>query len=178
MADNETKKCIEFIAKMEALVRNRNLGELSKLRRLLGRERCNKYTSDLTGNVFEAAIIVSPLFAFWYQGKEGIVSFKGNIGNSLALFAREQSEPGKIEETKERIEKRFNVLLESHREDLSINLRRIVSILKSKDIAINWLWLLWDIVKWDDDDQSVQRIWAKSFWATLTEKEKIEKAIE
>ena len=64
----------------------------------------------------------------------------------------------------ESVDRRFTVLLGANREDLPQHLRHAVSLLKSKDVPVDWARLLDDLKWWDDDDRRVQRRWAKAFW--------------
>ncbi len=64
------------------------------------------------------------------------------------------------------IERRFTALLTAHPDDLHFYLRQAVSFLKSKDQAINWSQLMWDVNNWGYPDSlpKVQKRWAGQFW--------------
>lgn len=83
-----------------------------------------------------------------------------NLG---ASFARLRSE---VES--DSIEKRFVVLLNCHQDDLPVHLRHGVSLLKSKEIPIDWSQLLRDLRGWWHEDRYVQRKWARAFWSEKT----------
>jgi CRISPR system Cascade subunit CasB len=51
------------------------------------------------------------------------------------------------------------------------HLRQILSLLKSKDVPINWAQLLSDIRHWERDDRIVQKAWARAFWVGFRQKE-------
>ncbi|MDQ3713875.1 MAG: type I-E CRISPR-associated protein Cse2/CasB [Acidobacteriota bacterium] len=90
-----------------------------------------------------------------------------NLGKSLLLFDREISKksPNLLKsERNSSVEKRFVALLNADEEDLPNHLRQIISLLKSKEIPINWLQLLKDINDWSYESKSVQRNWAREFW--------------
>ena len=63
-------------------------------------------------------------------------------------------------------ERRFVQLLRMRRETLEPRLRQQISILKSKDIAVNWHQLFTDLRIWDHPKRFVQRRWAGAFWRT------------
>ena len=102
--------------------------------------------------------IVAALFAYhpvhWSRDKDT----RSNLGDS---FARLRRADGVSEEG---VERRFTALLSVHREDLHVHLRHAVSLLKSKDIAINWVRLLDDLKYWGHEDRWIQRNWARAFW--------------
>ena len=101
--------------------------------------------------------------ATWKSEDKG----RNNVGKSLWLFDRElkrgNPNPSK-DERNPSLEKRFVGLLNSNEEDLPNHLRQIISLLKSKEIPINWLRLLKDTQGWSHDEKYVQRNWAKEFW--------------
>ena len=65
---------------------------------------------------------------------------------------------------RELAEKRFVALLNCHQEDLPDHLRHAVSLLRSKEIPIDWARLLRDLRWWHREDKRVQRDWARAFW--------------
>ncbi len=81
----------------------------------------------------------------------------GNIGDHLRRLAADE---GSAEAT----ERRFVQLLRMRRETLEPRLRQQISILKAKDIAINWHQLMADLRNWDHPKRFVQRHWADAFW--------------
>lgn len=67
-------------------------------------------------------------------------------------------------------ERRFAQLLRMRRDTLEPRLRQQISILKSKDVPVNWHQLFNDLRNWDHPKRFVQRRWARAFWrATQTE---------
>lgn len=68
----------------------------------------------------------------------------------------------------ESIEGRFKALLASNIEDVGRKLRSIVSLAKSKGIAIDYHRLLRDLENWDHPDGFVQMAWARDFWGHQT----------
>ena len=63
-------------------------------------------------------------------------------------------------------ERRFTTLLTAHPDDLSFYLRQAISFLKSKEQAINWHELMWNVRDWGYPDRQtrVQKRWATQFW--------------
>lgn len=62
--------------------------------------------------------------------------------------------------------RRFTQLMRQHRDALDAPLRQHISMLKAKDIPINWHRLMRDLKGWDHESHYVQREWAKAFWNT------------
>lgn len=130
-----------------------------------------------------AYYIVAALFAHWHQGKDKTETLmppteRGhtyetdvNLGRSLHVLADRQTPAGSSrDEAEKRVEKRLNALLNANPEDLSDSLRRVVSLLKAKDVPVNWAQLLHDIQHWDAESRFVQHDWAKGFWITGQER--------
>jgi len=92
----------------------------------------------------------------------------GNLG---AHF-HELLDPNNPEANKP-IERRFTYLLAAHPEDLYFHLRQTVAFLRSKERAINWEQLMWDIFQWNNPDErrKVQEKWAGRFWQALKAEE-------
>jgi CRISPR system Cascade subunit CasB len=156
-----------FIAQLRALLatesRLAEAGTLAKLRRGLtehSAERDMWVSGQLRGAApehEEPAALVASLFALWHQGDRGhgykpVGSFGGSYG-SLRTEAASES-----------VEKRFACLIDSHPDELPVRLRHAVSLLRSKEIAINWEQLLRDLLDWERDKRPVQRRWAREFW--------------
>ena len=114
----------------------------------------------------EACYLVAALFARWHQGKDKAeIAEQGNLGTSLQeLVGRYAAEGTDRDEVEKRLEKHLNALLNAHRDDLPGHLRRVVSLLKSEGIPVNWAQLLSDIQFWSTEDHAVQHSWAKGFW--------------
>lgn len=86
---------------------------------------------------------------------------KGNLGAHFhGLLDPQNADANKP------IERRFTYLLAAHPDDLHFHLRQSIAFLRSKEIAVNWVQLMWDIHKWNDPDDraKVQERWASRFW--------------
>lgn len=149
---------------------------MAKLRRGLGKpagmaHEMDKYiltklTENTSPSQEEAYYLVAALFARWHQGKEKAeIANNGNLGKSLQELVSSYVAGGTSKDDAEkRLEKRLKALLNAHRDDLPEHLRRVVSLLKSKDIPVNWAQLLTDIQFWGSEDRSVQHNWSRGFW--------------
>ena len=60
------------------------------------------------------------------------------------------------------VEQRFVALLDAHRDDLGAHLRHAVSLVRSREIAIDWHDLLGTIRNWNQE--WARRRWARDFW--------------
>ena len=158
-----------FIESLERLYINEGRGGLAALRRGLGKAPGTAmgmhpyvvpFTKGLNRPQEDAFYVVGALFGLypsrsWRRGEEERFS---NLGASLRRVGADG------------VERRFVALLNCNAEDLPDHLRQAVSLLKSKEIPIDWVQLLTDVLKWDFGD-NVQRNWARAFWASDTQTE-------
>ncbi len=171
-----------FVGHLKALLENPDRGQaraaMAHLRRGLGKPPGTVYEMDryvlerLPEGAYpfdeERYYLVASLFAFWHQGKDRAESFVGgwyserNIGRSLRTLV--DKDPQNKESLEKSTEKRLQALLNSHREDLPDHLRRMVALLKAKDVPVNWAQLLHDLRYWEAETRSVQHAWSKGFW--------------
>ncbi len=82
----------------------------------------------------------------------------GNMGDHLRDYIKQVGDA-------EATNRRFVRLLRLRREMLDTPLRQHISLLKSKEVAVNWNQLLVDVQHWSHDDYFVQKNWAKAFWS-------------
>ena len=164
-----------FIDYLESLVNNKDRGAIANLRRGLGKPpgtvpQMDRYVLKFFSEEDKVErmwlyYLVASLFAFWYQGKDEVISDPpANLGYSLRVLVDREATADNRNEIEDRIEKRLVALLNCHRDDLPQHLRQIVSLLKARDVPVNWRQLLSDIKHWERDDRRVQKEWAKSFW--------------
>lgn len=90
---------------------------------------------------------------------------KGNMGTHMrsSVSTDEEDNP---------VSRRFVQLLSLHRDALDIPLRRQISILKTKEIAINWHQLAHDLNFWSNPSYFIQKQWASEFWRSTKKKSK------
>lgn len=106
--------------------------------------------------------LVATLFAYWHQGGRSVsANPPPNLGASLAKLRNAQERQGGSTES---VERRFVALLNCHRDDLGQHLRRIVELLRSGEIPLDWAQLLDDVKGWNWESRRVQRAWARAFW--------------
>jgi CRISPR type I-E-associated protein CasB/Cse2 len=96
--------------------------------------------------------LIAALFAYHDQA-----GGRGNMGDHFGATRDPNGENTAIE-------RRFTALLAAHPDDLPFYLRQAVSYLKSKDVAVDWSQLFYDLRRWHYDDRRVQKRWARSFW--------------
>jgi CRISPR system Cascade subunit CasB len=110
----------------------------------------------------EPYYLVATLFAYWHQGDRPVpTNPPPNLGASLAMLRNAEVQKGGSAES---VERRFVALLNCHRDDLGQHLRRMVGLLRSKGISIDWAQLLADVKGWNWESRRVQRVWARAFW--------------
>ncbi|MGI8550847.1 MAG: type I-E CRISPR-associated protein Cse2/CasB [Dehalococcoidia bacterium] len=116
----------------------------------------------------EAYFLVAPLFALYPHGNWRRAEEDGPGSHDLgASFARlaEATDSGSIE-------KRFQAMLNSNRDDLPEHLRHAVSLLRAHEIPVSWSDLLGDIRAWENVDRGSRRKWARSYWGQIARNEK------
>ncbi|HNW31406.1 MAG TPA: type I-E CRISPR-associated protein Cse2/CasB [Caldisericia bacterium] len=155
-----------FVESLEYLVEKSDRAGLATLRKGLGKEpgtvtEMYKYVySRIPGqtNLFDEKIyfLTASLFALWHQGKQKLEKdFEGDFGKTFRQISKNSES--------ESIKERFTAIINSHFDDLPNHLRHAVSLAKSKDVPVNWSFLLEDLKWWNNDDKRVQKKWMKSF---------------
>lgn len=81
----------------------------------------------------------------------------GNLGDHLRAFANKAGDDTATT-------RRFVQLLRQRRDALPTLLRQHISLLKSKEIAVNWHQLFKDLRAWDHNARYVQKHWASAYW--------------
>ncbi len=80
-----------------------------------------------------------------------------DLGTSLRLAQNPKNRKG--------LDRRVQILLDSDESQLPFRLRQAVHYLKSQQVTINWQKLLEDLLWWSSENHSVQRRWARSYFA-------------
>jgi len=152
-----------FINYLQSLVEKDNRGALASLRRGLGQspgsvpEMYRYVIPHLPENPpkwqEQSYYLVAALFASHPKSTD-----EGNLGAHLAKARAEGNEDA--------LERRFTALLSAHPDDLPDYLRQTVSLLKSKEIPVNWNQLLSDLQWWSHTEYGdrVRKRWATAFW--------------
>lgn len=145
-------------------------GLLAALRRVLGDELAFSpeaarfverfIAPEATQAEAEAAYLIAALFAHYphHVRREGYARDR-SLGRTLraARFREGQVDQG--------VERRFIALLDAPREELPTHLRQIVQLLESRvQEPIDYEQLYWDVLRWEDPERRVQRVWAEAFW--------------
>jgi CRISPR type I-E-associated protein CasB/Cse2 len=152
-----TDWCDRFDARLRQLADDEDRATLAKLRRGLGKDPAVVLASVgwLFGGVpdsrrhLDAACLVASLFAAHPQ--------PGGTGDLGEAFRR-------IRTDGDSTERRFAALLDSNPDELAARLRHAVSLLRAKEVAVDWSQLLKDVLAWDYRGRPVQRRWSRSFW--------------
>lgn len=181
-----------FISRLEKYIKDDDRAALAHLRRGLGKEAGTamemfpyvaRFTQNLYRNEENAYFLTASLVGLYptisWKSDE---KWQVNLGKSLWILEEKLREgkprPPKDEKKSSGVEKRFVALLNADEEDLPNHLRQIVSLLKSKEVQINWHELLRGIKQWNRSDRKIQREWANGFWGnTNSEKEKGEEKL-
>jgi CRISPR system Cascade subunit CasB len=97
-----------------------------------------------------ALSLVAGLFAL--HPERGHVS----LAKALSIIAKDS----------ESVALRFRALLNADAEDLPTHLRHAVSLVRSRDLAIDYDDLLAAVRWWGSESKNRQRAWARDFWGT------------
>lgn len=81
---------------------------------------------------------------------------QNNFGYSCRQLANKTESEG--------IERRFRALLDTASSDLQTPITALVRQMKSKEIAIDYPQLIYDLERWEHPDQYIQDKWARTFW--------------
>lgn len=147
-----------FISYLETLIDNR--AALAELRHGLGRPPGESpgmypYVIPFIHNPYheEMYYLIASLFAL----HPSHLRTASNMGNHLYAYAQAVGDA-------DATTRRFTHLLRQRRNTLQIPLRQHISMLKAKEIAVNWHQLMRDVLGWDHEDHYVQKRWASAFW--------------
>lgn len=161
MPSNENNWVGRFVAALSAARDREDRATLAKLRRgLTGHcaERDIWVFSRLPGGLSlcseEAALLTAALFASHPRA-----GGRGSVGSALRQLRLLQGD-----HASDSLDKRLAALLDSHRDDLPARLRQVVSLLRSREVPIDWGQLLSDLIWWDAEQRTVQRRWARDYW--------------
>lgn len=173
----------------------RDRAALARLRRSRGKHPNQSHEAHRYVTLFTTGIsgwkevcyyYVAELFAAypdggWLKERDGDGYRQTNLGASFRKLVDRLVEEDKShddEETKrkkatERVERRFTALLATSRNNLPDRLIHALSLLKAKEVPVDWQELLFNLQQWegqnplvvkDNQRPSVQRQWAKAFW--------------
>ena len=164
---------------LTALSERDDRGALASLRRLLGERR--GYTQALRYVVPHLSqkdndrstrdlLLVAGLFGM-HPSQSGSTDKstaarirRRNMGDVYRLLSH-----GNRDENDSATERRFNHLLEAHKEQIEPHLRQAIGLAKSAkpSVAIDYVQLYWDLQKWQLESRTVQFNWARSFYGTF-----------
>jgi len=63
------------------------------------------------------------------------------------------------------IGKKFNNLLNADKDNIFERTERMIRFAKSNNVAIDYVDLLWGLIKWNKDSKEVQNVWAEKFFS-------------
>jgi CRISPR system Cascade subunit CasB len=146
-----------FVEHLETLTKDR--AALAELRRGLGRAPGEAagmfpYVIPFVSSRYEEPdlYLIASLFALHPSSSQS-----GNMGDHLYAYAKAVGDDAATT-------RRFVQLMRQSRAALDTPLRQHISLLKSKEIAVNWHQLMLDISGWEHEDRRVQRRWARAYW--------------
>lgn len=172
----------DFVAHLRTLLaRARHSGparaSLARLRRGFSDDpRCDPRVFEAVGDALpsqvrdwelDAYLITASLFALYAQGRDvlpkGALPGRHRSLGASARHLRDQLErKGKAGGAS--LDRRFTSLLETRAEDLTIHIRRLMQLLASHDVPVDFASLLKDLIGWQDRQRYVARRWAEDYW--------------
>jgi len=160
-------KVERFIGYLETLEARKDRGVLAALRRCLAFDpeefvdpRPYRYLGPfLEGSPWEqrAYWLTAGLYAFHPTDRPGTDTAL-DLPTALARL---------YQDGQEAIEARFRALLEAAPDQLPDRLRRVVSIVRSKGLRLDYRALLRDLLAWGHPRRRVQRRWARAFYGRI-----------
>jgi len=169
MTGSEVETRSRLVKHLVELRESRQLGPLAELRRGLGRApgtvprmapHVEEYMpADATPWVQDIHYLVASLFAS-HQADRAAPRGTYTLGHAFRALAR-KTESGSTQQ-------RFLAMLDADSEDVHVHLRHAISLLKAKDIPVDYDQLLRDLRGWRRDDRRVQRTWARAYFGGQT----------
>jgi CRISPR system Cascade subunit CasB len=166
-ADAEAEGRTGLVGHLNSLVRQEDRAALAELRRGVGSfpdgiPRMARYVERFVPDgaplrVQDAYYLVAGLFAMHQKDRR---SERGRY-NLGASFRRVRNETDS-----DSIDKRFLALLDAAPEDAHVHLRHAFSLMKSRDIDVDYEQLLRDLRWWSSEGRNVQRAWARAYWGS------------
>ena len=101
--------------------------------------------------------LIGTLFAYYPENVD-----QGNMGSHF----RVAGPYGSVQE--QYIENQFSLLLSSDTQELSMRLQKVVNLLRSKAVKVNWAELFMDVLHWNAPGKPMQKKWANDFWGYHT----------
>lgn len=124
----------------------------------------NRLPKDLSARKQDVYILTAGLFA---MHGDDYASSDNRRGRSLGDSARRICDANDV--GRGSLEQRFVALLNCDSEDLPIHLRHLFSLLKARDIAVDYQTLLGHLLHWDSPARHVQRQWARDYWTGVSD---------
>ncbi len=188
MAMSPTSKQLGFVSWLTRLAANEERGTLAALRRglmldeeylfeLYGHLPPNFLTGLLPGDE-RLYLMIAALFGYHpvFFREEELHERRRNLGESLRMLAQvqrqshlpdgehnpEEDDPEEL--LPDSLKRRVEALLAAHRDELFDFLRQVISLLKTKEVPVDWAQLLSDLQAWDRQGRPVQWRWSRSFF--------------
>ena len=117
------------------------------------------------GAWLDAYLLTAGLFASYTTGAKDIPS-AARLGRRRSLGGSARLARGTG--ASESFETRFAALLARPLQDLPEELRRVLRLLRSHDVPVDFTQLLRDLLRWEHPDRLTQRQWAQDFWQAST----------
>lgn len=159
-----------FIDHLGTLHERRDRAALASLRRVVGKRSGDVPRADrlilpwLPPSASERRLAAWYLVAGLFATHPEQSPVRCSFGESFRQLCQAKKRPS--------LELRFQAVLKAHEDEVPDHLRRLVQLLRSEGIPVDWAQLLRDVLFWSDGDRRVQRRWARDFWAaTETDRE-------
>ncbi|NTU85097.1 MAG: type I-E CRISPR-associated protein Cse2/CasB [Chloroflexales bacterium] len=109
------------------------------------------------GSAEEASyFLVATLFPIADSRADGV-----SLGSTMRRVSRGRAREGRASAS---LDRRFQTLLDSRREQLPFRLRQAVRLAAASEQGVDWFRLLDDLLRWEWDDKPVQTQWARDYF--------------
>ena len=156
----------EFAGRLAVLARGDDRAPLAELRRFADQREPTVASWSALGRLgaplddparTDDHALVAGLFAVYHQGTAPEAAGRGNLGASFGALVRSDISGAPA------AERRLQELLALDRASLPDQLRRAVTLLRSKGVAIDWAALVCDLADWSFPSREVQESWMTAF---------------
>jgi len=157
------EKIKEFLNNLAGL----NPGAKARLKRDAGKELAEAHSIGLFYRLLPYGLSASQEETYFLVATLYPLADNGNgenFGTSLKMLRQNKK---RRREPTDSIDKRFEVLLDADKGQLSYRLRQAVKFLKSGEqkIGVNWGQLLKDLLRWQHPSRYIQKQWAREYFA-------------
>lgn len=143
-------------------LKNMDAGERAKFKRDAGKSLAEASSIGLFYRLLPYGLTPAQEEIYFLLATLYPIAESGGSGSlGAALHRARDPKPGK----NKGLDRRVEILLDADATQLGFRLRQAVKFLKSKRVRVNWSQLLNDLLKWNSPYRTVQKQWARAYFA-------------